>query len=360
MVIDTLKASELINKIDRGEPVNIAFFYPDQNVMRALNSLFTKLLAKMDLIYLLDTLVTIQREIIINAAKANAKRLYFKESKLDITDPAQYEAGMADFRSKIIGDLEKARDGLAKSEYKIKIRLIKVPVGVSITVSNNVPILPEELQRINMRMEKARGYNDFSEAYDEVYDSTEGAGLGIVLVTLLLKNSGIGVDSYIISSDGDTTRCDLTIPSEIKPLEITTNIKKQILAQVEGLPTFPKHIIELQRLCGDPDSSITGNIQARHAGPLAHLGRSQAFQLRGVYNVKADRERSRGGHDHRPEKPQRDSYGLKRAADTGPALLEVRADMEPLQQNRLLRAYTGDEIPPAENNGRRVPDRSPA
>jgi len=262
MVIDALKASELVDKLDRGEPVNIAFFYPDQNVMKALNSLFAKVLSKMDLIYLLDTLVTIQREVIINAAKANAKRLYFQDAGLDITDPGQYARGMANFRNDIVGDLEQAREKLAKSALKIRIRLQKTQQGVLISVTNNTPILPEELARINMRMQKARSYNDFSEAYEEVYDSTEGAGLGIVLVTLLLKNSGIGVESYSITSDGASTKCDVNIPIEIRPREVTTNIKTEILRQVEGLPTFPKHIIELQRLCNDPDASI-GEISKR-------------------------------------------------------------------------------------------------
>ncbi|HPA72855.1 MAG TPA: HDOD domain-containing protein [Spirochaetota bacterium] len=262
MEINALKASELIYKIERGEPVNIAFFYPDQSVMKALNSFFAKILAKMDMVYLLDTLVTIQREVIINATKANAKRLYFQEEKLDINDPSQYERGMTNFRQSIVGDLEKAREKLARSSFKVRIRIQKVPKGMLFSVTNNAPILPEEVRRIKLRMEKARGYNDFSEAYEDVYDSTEGAGLGIVLVTLLLKNSGIGVDSYTIAGEGASTRCDMVIPSEIRPLEITTNIKKEILNQVKGLPTFPKHIIELQRLCGDPDATI-GEISKR-------------------------------------------------------------------------------------------------
>lgn len=256
MAIDALKSMEVLNKYEAGEPVTMAFYYPDQNVMKSLNSLFAKVLAKMDFIYLLDTLVTIQREIIINAAKANAKRVFFQEEGLDITDPMQYAQGMARFRNEIVGELENIRDKLAESSLKIRVRIQKTQKGTVINVSNNTPILPEELDRIKLRMEKARSYNDFSEAYEEVYDSTEGAGLGIVLVTLLLKNSGIGVESYKISSDGTSTKCELLIPKEIRPQEITTNIKQEIIRQVEGLPTFPKHIIELQRLCHDPDSSI--------------------------------------------------------------------------------------------------------
>ncbi len=257
MAIDSLKAAEILKKFDAGESVTVSFYYPDQNVMKSLNSLFAKILAKMDFIYLLDTLVTIQREIIINAAKANAKRIFFQQEGLDINDPTQYAQGMARFRTEVVGELESIRDRLAGSPLKIRLRIQKNTNGIVITVTNNTPILPEELDRIKLRMEKARTFNDFSEAYEEVYDSTEGAGLGIVLVTLLLKNSGIGVESYTLSSDGTSTKCELLIPTELRPQEITTNIKQEIIRQVEGLPTFPKHILELQRLCHDPDSSIT-------------------------------------------------------------------------------------------------------
>ncbi|MCX7679285.1 MAG: HDOD domain-containing protein [Spirochaetes bacterium] len=257
MAIEELKSAEFLNKLEKGEPITIAFYYPDQKIMKLLNSIFAKILAKMDFIYLLDTLVTIQREIIINAAKANAKRIFFQEAGLDINDPHQYDEGMARFRNEVVGELESIRIKLLNSPLKIRVQIQKSEKGILITVTNNTPILPKELERIQLRMAKARQYNDFSEAYEEMYDSTEGAGLGIVLVTLLLKNSGIGVESHTITSDGSSTTCKLLIPKTIRPEEITTKIKKQIIQQVEGLPTFPKHILELQRMCQDPDASIS-------------------------------------------------------------------------------------------------------
>lgn len=256
MAIDELKSADLIKKFEKGAPILIAFHYPDQKIMRMLNSLFAKILAQLDIIYLLDTLITIQREVIINAAKANAKRIFFQEAGLDIADPIQYEQGMIRFRNEIVGELENIRSKLLNSRLEITIKIQKTNNGIAITVKNNTPILPKELERIQIRMAKARHYNDFSEAYEEMYDSTEGAGLGIVLITLLLKNSGIGVESYKIHSNGTSTTCELFIPKEIRPTEITTSIKKQIIKQVEGLPTFPQHILELQRLCKDPDASI--------------------------------------------------------------------------------------------------------
>jgi HD-like signal output (HDOD) protein len=256
MIVDTVNTSELIAKIDKGELVTISFIYPDEKTMRYINSVFSKVLSKIDLVYLLDTIITIQREIIINAAKANAKRVFFKKLELDIHDADSYKKGIDEFKNEIVGDLDLIKADLQQSNLMIKLSIQKTAKGIVLTVTNNSAILPEELERIQLRMNRAREYNDFSEAYDEVYDNTEGAGLGIVLVTLLLKNSGIGAESYTIKSDGEITKCDLTIPFELKPSEITSNIKNQILELVQGLPTFPENIIHLQRLCGDPQASI--------------------------------------------------------------------------------------------------------
>ncbi len=255
--MDLSNNTSISEKINRGEPVSLSFTYPSEPIIRSLNSLFAKILSKLDMIYMIDTTITILREIIINAFKANAKRVYFEKNSIDITDPSSYQEGISRFKNEVVGNLDFIEADMKSSRYNVIITIKNMDKGLQILVTNNTPILPEELERIRLRMARAREYNDFSDAYEEVYDSTEGAGLGIVLVTLLLKNSGVDLDTYQINSDGKVTRCQLLIPFQLRPIEIVTNIKKQIIEQVMGLPTFPEHIIELQRMCNDPDSSIS-------------------------------------------------------------------------------------------------------
>ena len=250
------KQSEVIAKIQSGEPVTFSFSYPNENIIKSFNSLFSRILSKVDLIYLLDTLITILREIIVNAVKANAKRVYFAKLNLNINDSVSYDEGIKTFKKNIIGNLESLEKDLKKSDYRVNITIKQVPDGIKLAVINNAPILPEEMERITLRKNKAMAYNDFTDAYEDIYDSTEGAGLGIVLVTLLLKNSGIDVKSYRIVSDGNSTRTSLTVPFTLRPSKITTEIKGQILREVDGIPTFPEHILMLQNLCSDPDANI--------------------------------------------------------------------------------------------------------
>ncbi len=248
--------SDVAARIYKGETFSFSFHYLSESVTRFINALFAKILSRMDRIFLLDMLITIIREVSMNAVKANAKRVYFEAHKVDPSDPAGYEEGMRLFKKNVVGQFETIEDDMKKSAFRVSFTVKSTPAGMALIITNNTAILPHELARINLRIEKARQYEDFSDAYEEIYDDSEGAGLGIVLTILLLKNSGIGSGNYRINTDGKTTTTQVTIPGELRPLEVTTKIKKQILNEVAGIPTFPQHIIQLQQLCNDPESSL--------------------------------------------------------------------------------------------------------
>lgn len=255
-MVDIINRKLISAKIDKGETLKLSFKYVNEKVLMILNSVIARLLAKNDQIYLLNSVITILREIIINALKANAKRTFFLKSNLDITNDKEYQKGMDKFKKDIVGDFDSIEADLKRSDFYVAISFEHNSSTINITVSNNAPILPIELERINFRIKKAIQYNDFSEAYTEIEDDTEGAGLGIVLTILLLKNMGIDANNYRIEKTGKITATSLTIPAVLKSNEITTKVKARILAEIDGIPTFPENILQLQRLCHDPDSSM--------------------------------------------------------------------------------------------------------
>ena len=171
--MDLSNNTSISEKINRGEPVSLSFTYPSEPIIRSLNSLFAKILSKLDMIYMIDTTITILREIIINAFKANAKRVYFEKNSIDITDPSSYQEGISRFKNEVVGNLDFIEADMKSSRYNVIITIKNMDKGLQILVTNNTPILPEELERIRLRMARAREYNDFSDAYEEVYDSTE-------------------------------------------------------------------------------------------------------------------------------------------------------------------------------------------
>jgi len=247
---------EITNKINKDEPIFISFKFLSEELLMLFNVILAKFLSKIDHIFLLNSVITILREVLINALKANAKRVYFNKIGLDINNPATYQEGMKKFKGNIIGEFDIIKDDMLKSDYYINIDIKIADKKLYIKVQNNAPILPEELERINLRIEKANKYNDFTEAYEEIEDDSEGAGLGIVLTILFLKNMGVNPNFYKIESKSKITETSLTIPEELRATEITTQVKKQIIDEIDGIPTFPENIIQLQKLCIDPESSI--------------------------------------------------------------------------------------------------------
>ena len=248
--MDSISNRKLIaNKIEKNEPIHLSFKFINEEILMLLNSIIARVLAKNDQIYLLNSIITILREVIINALKANAKRAFFRKNNFSLTDPRDYERGMAAFKKQIIGDFNNIEGDLKRSDMHVQIHISYSPQMIRIAVINNAQILPVELERVKYRIQKAIQYNDFSEAYAEIEDETEGAGLGIVLTILLLKNMGIDPSNYAIDTHEKNTRTTLTIPAMLKPEGITTKIKERILAEIDGIPTFPENIIQLQRLC---------------------------------------------------------------------------------------------------------------
>lgn len=254
-----LDSTQAISKIFNNESFSFSFQYFSEDITRSVNALFAKLLGKVDKIYILDMLVTVMRELCVNAIKANAKRVYFENKKFDINDTEKYNEGLRSFKTDIIGQFETIQNDLIKSTYLVTINLVKNNNNNTIVIKiiNNTPIMPEELERLKFRFKKAEELNNFGEAFDEIYDDSEGAGLGIVLTVLILKNCGIGANNLQITSNGSNTSAILTIPEHLRPEATTSSVKEKILSDVSGLPTFPRHIIELQELCNNPEAFLT-------------------------------------------------------------------------------------------------------
>jgi len=262
-----VNTSELTSKVFKGEEVALRFRYPTDEILLTINSLVAKILGNIDLIYLLDTIITILREILLNAVKANAKRIFFANQDYQIAIEGDYSLGMKEFKTKVINDLDSFSRELSVSTYSVLFKVKKTDTGITISVKNNIPIHPEELKRIKLRIKKAVASRDFTEVYEDVYDASEGAGLGITLIILLLRNAGIESSNFSIITDADSVTATVTIPFQLRPEETITKIKQDILQQVKALPTFPENILHLQGLCRNPKASIEDIAKGISADP---------------------------------------------------------------------------------------------
>ncbi|WCL49938.1 HDOD domain-containing protein [Leptospira sp. GIMC2001] len=252
----SINSEEILAKLQNGDDVSVTYQFITDEVNQQVYAMLIHILANIDKLFLVEVVYTVIKEALMNAVKANAKREYFTRRKLDITNPVQYESGMRAFLTDIIMNWNDQEEYLKGSAYYVCIRMRLKNQELMMIIENNAPLLPEEQDRIQKRIDSAKKYNDLSDAFLDMGDNQESAGLGIILSQLLLKNSGIGQDRFKISSNGKETRVSLLVPDNTVPVEISNKLKTKILNEMEGLPPLPQSLTKIINLCSNPDSDL--------------------------------------------------------------------------------------------------------
>ena len=125
------------------------------------------------------------------------------------------------------------------------------------TNKNNSKITPFELERINQKLAQAKQFDSIQDALTTVLDDSEGAGLGLVILILMLEKIGMSKENFqTITNDSETiTRITLPLSEEIQN-EINT-ISEEFSNAIQDLPQFPQNIEKLNKLLDSDDSKIS-------------------------------------------------------------------------------------------------------
>jgi putative nucleotidyltransferase with HDIG domain len=204
-----------------------------------------------------DQIAYCMRELAVNAKKANTKRVYFEELNLDIDDKEDYELGMRDFKDETLGNIDHYLQKMKEAGLYVKIVFHTKGKAFSLSIHNNVPINRKEQMRVYDRIARSRAFESMEEAFSTVLDDSEGAGLGLVILILMLKKLGLDEEAFEIDVVKDETVARITIPFSELRLENLEVLSRKIVNEIDKLPQFPDNIVQLQRLISDPDSEIT-------------------------------------------------------------------------------------------------------
>lgn len=183
----------------------------EKHIQHALESI----LAKTDHSNLIHVLYTILKELVINGCKANQKRIFFDELRLDIANPMDYKQGMERYKASFSEKMALEYGLKARTRgYYVMIDFDFNEHGMRIEVVNNTPIAKEEEASMREKLKKAMSYNDIAEFYmDQAMNGeSEGAGLGIALIIILLKGEGIDPKYFRITIEEDHTVARVEVP----------------------------------------------------------------------------------------------------------------------------------------------------
>ena len=183
---------------------------PDQKIR--FQKILNIFLEECDQLYLYNYLSYCLFELLDNASKANAKRIYFRENHLNINDEADYKNGMAAFKEDLSEHTEHYLSELKSGKLMVHLLLTANDV-ITITVSNNTKITEAEYKRICEKIEKTKNYVDLADALSDI-DQTEGSGLGIITVIIMLKKLGLDTSNLKFNITDNETVATIEIPKD--------------------------------------------------------------------------------------------------------------------------------------------------
>jgi len=252
----TVNPPDFRNAISNETDFYVQFHVFTPEVDALITKIIHRYLEKYDILYLKDTVITITKELINNAIKANLKRLYFRLNKLDIKKTEDYRTGMETFKLDTFQTGSEIIEKLNNSNLVARVSFKTTENHIHLNIINNIPILDVELKKINARIKKAYKYTDISDAFDDVLDESEGAGLGLIMAMMLFKNSGMPAESFKIYRKGELTISTLTIPKSLIAQESSIEVTDRIIKEIEEIPAFPENIMQIQKLCSNPDATM--------------------------------------------------------------------------------------------------------
>jgi hypothetical protein len=207
---------ELEEAVRNNKKIKILAYTVSKNIEFKLKEVLGFILEMYMRIDLLPALYTCVKELLVNAVKANFKNIYFEGYfNQDASSLLDYDLALRLFKLEIARN-EADHLGSYAKEFGIMAEMVIQVLDdtLIISITNPVKMTEIEKKRVFKKMTSAMECADFTEYFSTNDDdkSEEGAGLGLVLVSIILKNIGIKNVDFKIIPESDKTTAYLSIP----------------------------------------------------------------------------------------------------------------------------------------------------
>ncbi len=290
-MFDGVEVQQIRDAIERSLPLSFRSAAVPEEFIAGLEGVLSAFLTELGHGDMLDPLFFCVQELVSNAKKANNKRVYFTDKKLDIHDPGHYAKGMETFREEVFSNVAYYLKRMEEEGCSVEVVFHRRGQSMVISVANNIEMTAKEQLRVFNRIARSRAFSNVEEAFSSVLDDSEGAGLGLVIVLLFLKKMGMGEDSFELVVREGTTRINLRVPFSQVHMEGLEAVAEKITAELEILPKFPENILALQHLLSDPSSELSDMARLISRDPaftaelLRHVNSAAFLLSRKVKNV---------------------------------------------------------------------------
>ncbi len=240
-----------------GIPLSVTTYTNPHQMELYMEAVVTSFLSEVDQSQMTEYLTYCLNELVTNAKKANTKRIYFKEKNLDINNPQEYEKGMVNFKADTLDNLKYYMALQKKAGLYIKLILqIKANI-IKIEVRNNSKLTLTEYKRIHDKLSRAQQYKTLDNAANQVLDASEGAGLGLIIMILMLQKIGLTEENFQVFVQGDETITRILLPLSENTQKAYSVVSQEFVKIIEDLPMFPDSIVRMTKLVNDPESKMS-------------------------------------------------------------------------------------------------------
>lgn len=253
----TVDIAKIKRAISAGIPLTITTYTLPKEMEDYMNSVLAAFLNELNQQQMIEYLSYCLNELMTNSKKANTKRVYFREKNLDINNDADYAEGMRDFKSHTLNNINYYLQKQKEAGLYVKLVLQTRNGKIKVEVRNNAELTVTEYKRMHDKLSRAQQYTSPDQAFSQILDDSEGAGLGLVIMILMLEKIGLTEENFqIICENGET------ITRIILPLNETTQkniaiVSHEFVKIIDALPQFPDTIVRLTKQTNDPDSKLS-------------------------------------------------------------------------------------------------------
>lgn len=253
----SLDNSKIKMAIRAGIPLSITTYTLPREMSEYMEEVLAAFLAELGQEHMESYLKYCLNELVTNAKKANTKRIYFHEKKLNLFDDADYEKGMQSFKEDTLNNIRYYLGLQKQSGLYVKLILQTRNNRIKIEVRNNSELTFREYKRMHDKLSRAQQYTSVDQAMNQVIDQSEGAGLGIIIMILMLEKIGLTEENFQILNENGETITRIILPINDKTQRELNTASHEFIKLIDDIPQFPESIVRINRLINDSNTKLS-------------------------------------------------------------------------------------------------------
>ncbi|MBP8178457.1 MAG: hypothetical protein KAY16_03880 [Spirochaetes bacterium] len=201
--------------IEQNKKIIIKAYSVSESIEYFLKVALTKVLHNYGCDMLLIPLYTSVKELVVNAVKANHKFIYFEGRKSYNSVFFDSEKALQLFKLEMTRGDAHYFDLLARKQNLYAMTTMSVIDRILyIDVENPIPMSDIEKEAVGKKLKIAQDCQDITDYFiqSQEDDYKEGAGLGLVLITMMFKGMGLSQKHFFIDSDFEKTIASMHVP----------------------------------------------------------------------------------------------------------------------------------------------------